>query len=87
MPGCEAQTFNSVTTQQFAYLAQKAQEETGLVLAGNSGEASAQGITIKWNFDPASQVLTIECIDKPFLMPCGIISSTIQNLVESCLGS
>jgi len=87
MQGCQAQTFNNVTAQQFACIAQRAQDETGLVLVGNNGEASAQGITIKWNFDPTSQVLTIECIDKPFLLPCGIISSTIQTLVESCHGS
>ena len=87
MAGCEVQTFNSVTAQQFACIAQRAQDETGLVLSGSSGEASAQGTTIKWNFDPVSQVLTIECTEKPFLVPCGIISSTIQNLVESCLRS
>ena len=87
MAGCEAQTFNGVTVQQFACITQKAQEESGLVLSGNGGEASAQGVTIKWNFDPVSQVLIIECTEKPFLVPCGIICSTIRNFVESCLGS
>jgi hypothetical protein len=87
MAGCDSQTFNAVTAEQFACIAQKAQEESGLALSGNIGEASAQGITVRWNFDPVSQVLTIECTDKPFLLPCGTINSTIQNLVNSCLGS
>lgn len=85
MAGCEAQIFDSVTPQQFACIAQKAQEESGLALSGNGGTVSAQGISINWIYDPVSQALTIQCVEKPFLVLCAMIHSTIQNLVDGCL--
>jgi len=86
MPGCEAQTFTGVTPHQFTCIAQKAQEESGLALSGDSGTVSAQGISVSWTFDPLSLTLTIQCTDKPMFVPCGMLSSKIRDIVDSCLG-
>jgi hypothetical protein len=38
-----------------------------------------------WNYDPASQVLTIQCTDSPFFIPCATINSQINDLVKACV--
>jgi hypothetical protein len=83
---CDAQTFSGVTHEQFACIVQKAEEATGIILSGNSGTASQRGITITWNYDPAAQVLNIQCTNLPFFIPCGTINSQINDLVDGCLG-
>ena len=84
MGGCAAQTFNGVTQDQFDALLQKA-AANGVNISGNSGSDSQKGITISWNYDPDAQTFTLECTDKPFLIPCGIINTQIQNLVSGAL--
>lgn len=82
---CDAQTFAGITPHQFACIAQKAQQATGIVISGNSGTASQSGVTIGWNYDPASQALAIQCTDSPFFIPCATINSQIKDLVKACV--
>ena len=86
MAGCELQTFSGITQAHFACLLQKAQS-SGINITGNSGAASGSGITVEWNYDPASQVLTIQCTDKPVFLGCGVITSQIRDLVNNCTGA
>jgi hypothetical protein len=86
MSGCPAQTFSGITPEQFACIAQKAEAATGVVISGNSGSASQSGITIAWNYNPASQALTIQCTEKPFFPTCGMITSQVESIVNSCGG-
>jgi hypothetical protein len=86
MAGCEAQTFSGITQEHFACLLQKAQS-SGINISGNSGTASRDGITLTWNYDSASQVLTIQCTEKPIFLLCGVITSQINDLVNNCAGS
>jgi hypothetical protein len=81
---CDAQTFSGVTKDQFSGLMQKAQA-AGIGISGNSGTASQSGVTMTWNYDPASQVLTIQCTDSPFFIPCATINSQINDLVKACV--
>ena len=86
MAGCEVQTFSGMTQEHFACLLQEAQS-SGINISGNSGTASRDGITLTWNYDPASQVLTVQCTDKPVFLMCGVITSQISDLVNNCTGS
>ena len=84
MSGCDAQKFSGVTHDQFSLLLQKAQG-AGINISGNSGTASQGGITMTWNYDPAAQVLIIQCTDSPFFIPCSTINSQINDLVKGSL--
>jgi hypothetical protein len=83
MAGCEVQAFSGITQEHFACLLQKAQS-SGINISGTSGTASRSGITIAWNYDPAAQVLNIQCTDKPMILGCGVITSQIRDLVNNC---
>jgi hypothetical protein len=80
---CAKQTFTPATQRQFDCIVQKA-AVSGLAISGNSGTASKNGFTVRWNFDPASQVLEIQALGEPFFVPCSKINSTIHELVDGC---
>jgi hypothetical protein len=83
MGNCAAQLFENITNEQFTCILGKAQA-AGINITGNAGTASADGITIVWNFDSAAQTLSIQCTAAPFLVPCGTINSRIHDIVDSC---
>ena len=63
---------------------QKAQAG-GLNLSGNSGTASKFGVDVAWNYDPAKQELTFQCLSVPFFMKTGDVNAKIEALVKQSL--
>ncbi|MGA2649716.1 MAG: hypothetical protein ABSF28_04310 [Terracidiphilus sp.] len=84
MSACPAQSFANVAPNQFALLQQKAQA-SGIPLEGNSGAASSFGGKFEWNYDPATQALTITVASPPFLMNCESVNARIGALVRGVL--
>ena len=80
---CAKQIFDHINQDHFASILQKA-VEVGLPLTGNAGQASKSGFTVAWQYDPVGQVLEIQCLDAPFLVPCSMINGTIHDLVDEC---
>ena len=83
MSECAAQVFSGVTQNQFTCLSGKA-EAQGIPIAGNSGSASKDGISISWEFNPEAGTLTIQCTASPFYVTCGTINAKVHDLVDSC---
>jgi len=83
MPQCDPQIFPDITPEQFACLVAKAAAQ-GIEIAGNSGSASRDGVTIAWDYDDAGQILTLQCTASPFFIPCNMINARLQGLVDSC---
>lgn len=77
-----AQSFAGVTPEHFASLMSEVTKETGLAVSGNSGTASKSGFTVSWNYDPSVGVLTMQVLDKPWIVPASVCQSKIQELVE-----
>jgi len=85
MAGCSAVSFNSVTPAVFNCLVQKAAEQ-GVTISSDSGTASKSGFEISWNYNRAASSLTIQCLDKPRLVPCTLVKSEIKSIVRGCGG-
>jgi len=51
----------------------------------DQGEASARGVTIRWNYDAARQALSLQCLSKPFIVSCGYVNEQLGKAVKSCL--
>jgi hypothetical protein len=83
MGSCAAQTFSGISAGQFACLLKKV-SDSGVSVSGNSGSASKDGITIGWEFDPASSTLQVQCTSAPFFVSCGMVNSRIHDLVDEC---
>jgi hypothetical protein len=84
MSACAMLRYNSVTPT--AWQSGIAIAATyGVKIATAVGSATASGVTLAWNYDPAEKTLSIQCTDKPFWAPCSLVNSKINDAVESCL--
>lgn len=80
MSGCPAMTFEGLSPARYEALLQTAQAQ-GLALAGEAGSTKYQGMEFAWRYEAASQRLTIQCVDKPFFVPCSLIEERIKAVV------
>jgi hypothetical protein len=83
MSACAAQVFSGIDQRRFARLSAKAEAE-GIFISGNVGSATQGKITIAWDYDPATETLTLQCTDAPFYLGCVFINSNIHSLVDGC---
>jgi hypothetical protein len=74
------QVFNGVTPDQYARLVEKA-KASGIDISGNTGSASKFGVEIAWNYAPATQELTLQCLKTPFFMSAADVNTKIHSLV------
>jgi len=82
MSQCAAQTFNNITPDKWLALQAKAAADN-INLNGVSGETTQQGFTFTWQYDAASAILTIQCLNHPFWASCGAVNGKIHDLVDS----
>jgi hypothetical protein len=78
------QVFNGVTPDQYTRLVEKA-KAAGIDISGNTGEASKFGVEVSWNYVPATQELTLQCLKTPFFMSASDVDAKIHSLVEQSL--
>jgi hypothetical protein len=71
-----------LTEAQFAAAAQRLQAY-GVNLSGPSGTLSREGITARYNY--ANGKLTIEILEKPFLLPLSLIESQMRSYIQKGL--
>lgn len=87
MAACAAQVFSGITQARFDCLVQTASPH-GIVIGGNQGQTVVHhGIvnaTISWDYDPATQTLTLQYLNPSFLAPCDKVNGMLHDLVESC---
>ncbi len=88
MAQCEEQGFSGVTNEHFVSFLQKAEQFgiPGLAGQGNSGQASHSGVTIRWEFQPESNTLRVQCIESPMLLPCSFINNKIREAMSAAMG-
>ena len=84
MSACAMLTYNNVSLTAWQTIKQ-AVKKHNIMITADSGNAGADGFTVHWNYDPTSQILSIQCTDSPFLVPCSTINSKINDEVEACL--
>jgi hypothetical protein len=83
MSACATQGFDNVSQSVFNCLVQMA-GSYGITISGNSGEASKDGFTVRWDYDPTAQTLQLQCTDSPWWAPCSTINGKIHDLVDGC---
>ena len=76
--------FNGINSEQYAKLAEKARA-AGIQISGNNGKASKYGVQIGWNYAPAAQQLTFQCLKTPFFVNAADVETRIRALVAETL--
>lgn len=85
MSACAMLTYNNVTQAAWQSAQQAVAAKFGVQITTDSGNATSDGFTVHWNYDAARQMLSIQCTDSPFLVPCSAINSEINDMVEATL--
>lgn len=80
---CKPIVFSGIDRTKFLAVRARVRAQTGEIsLAGDAGTASGQGFTVQWTYSEPEQQLTIQCTDKPFIIPESIVAAKIRGLVE-----
>ena len=73
-----------MTDEQFAAVTTRL-KANGIELAGPSGTLSKDGITAK--YEHAGGKLTVEIVDRPFLLPVSLIEGKLKAYFEQSLAA
>lgn len=80
-----ALVFNQITPAKFDAICAKAQAGAGVAISGLQGTAGRDTplghVEIMWNYNPDSELLTIQCMKRPWGLG-GKIESSLRELVE-----
>ncbi len=83
MAGCAALVFEDITPEVWGHIVQAMGEDVATV--ADSGKAVQMGVTIAWNREPEAARLTIQCLDKPFIVSCAMVESHVKGMVQAGL--
>jgi hypothetical protein len=75
------QTFSGISPDRFARLTTQARA-AGIEIDSNSGSATKFGVHVGWNYDPATEQLTLQCLSTPFFIQPADIDNRLRALVE-----
>ena len=81
---CDTLRYSGVDASAWAEARQTIGSEYGISVDSERGEGSKSGFTLSWIYDRSAQTLEIQCLEKPFIVPCGVISKRIGALAEKC---
>lgn len=76
--------FSGIAPDRFAALCEKA-KAAGIDLDGNSGTASKYGVEVRWDYDPATCQLVLECLKTPFFVSADDVYGRLNTLVQQSL--
>jgi len=82
MADCETQTFRGITQAGFDSLILRAQS-AGFTITGNTGVAGKYGVTVRWRYDPAGEILELQCTDLPFFLSCETVNGQLSAMVRN----
>ena len=81
---CDPVSFSGVDSSKWECARDVVARDYGIRIDSDQGEASESGFTLKWSYDANARTLQIQCTDKPFLVPCGMVSSRIKDTAAKC---
>jgi hypothetical protein len=84
MASCEAHLYDGVTPEMLACLSEQVQSAFGLSLDGDQGTATAMGTTLSWDYQRATQQLTVTCSAKPVFLSCDTIYGHLGSMLKKC---
>jgi hypothetical protein len=79
---CDALRFSAVDAGKWAAAKETISSKYGMNIDSENGEESKSGFRLRWAYDPAAKTLEIQCLDKPFLIPCGVVNGQINSLAQ-----
>jgi len=84
MSACAMLTYNNITNDAWNTIKSWVGQH-GVNISDYSGNCSMSGFTLHWSYDPAKQVLSVQCTHHPIFISCAVVQSQITDHIEKCL--
>ena len=81
---CDRLTYVGVDAPTWAQVKHAVGGEYGITIEPDSGEASSRGFTLRWTYDASAQTLEVQCLLKPFFVPCATVKKRIEDIAVQC---
>jgi len=81
MAASATQTFTGISPARFQRLAEKAQSE-GIAIDSDSGVAEQYGVRVRWDYNPATETLELQCLATPFFVADRLVNDKLRALVD-----
>ena len=81
---CDPLSYTGVGTTEWNAARVAISQSYGLHIESEQGEETKSGFRLRWAYDPGAKTLEIQCLDKPRLIPCGMVNSRINSLARDC---
>jgi hypothetical protein len=81
---CDPLNYTGVGAEQLIAARETISSAYGLHIEQVSGVVSKSGFKLRWNYDAVAQTLEIQCLSKPFVVPCGVVNGRINALAKDC---
>jgi hypothetical protein len=79
---CDPLEYSAVDAAKWAAIKETIDSRYGIRIDTNQGEASKKGFTLKWAYEPGEGALRIQCLEKPFIVPCSVVNNYISGAAE-----
>ena len=87
MSACPPLSFSNVDAAAWGRVKAMAAKEYGVTVSSNTDAVSAAGFTIEWDYNTGLDLLTVQCLVSPFLVPCETINTHLTAAVNGALAA
>jgi hypothetical protein len=84
MAACPMLTFNSLSKAAWEEL-QQLGAPYGVVIDTDVGSIDKAGFVAHWNYNAATQTLSVQCTEHPFIVSCATIVAQINEHVRAVM--
>ncbi len=76
---CDPVIFHGITPELWAALETQVRA-AGIDVEHDQGIAHVGPADIRWDYEPTAQLLTVQCLKKPWIVSCTAVNAKIQDL-------
>jgi hypothetical protein len=81
---CDPLNYSGVDSTKWECAKDVVRSEYGISIDSDHGEATERGFTLEWSYDASAEELHIQCTEKPFFVPCGVVNGRINDTAGKC---
>ncbi|HXI90474.1 MAG TPA: hypothetical protein VNH18_29540 [Bryobacteraceae bacterium] len=78
---CDPVIFSNVSPEQWAAIEAKL-ATAHIRIEHDQGEIVIQSADIRWDYESSAKTLTVQCVRKPFIIPCSKVNAKITELFQ-----
>jgi hypothetical protein len=83
---CEPLTFPRISREQWTAIEAKLGVRK-ILIETDVGHVAIGPADVRWGYDEQTQVLTVQCMSKPMIAPCGAVNARLTAAIREAMGA